>query len=78
MYRVSIVNNKYRAVLVASNASANTIFEDSDWRVFAAKLKEAMEHEAQISLHADTVKIRRPSALEVSEHGERRRSNKTV
>lgn len=49
MYRVSIHNDKYRAVLVGSHESCNTIFEHEDWRVFSTKLKQAIEHEATLS-----------------------------
>jgi len=44
MYRVSIRDDKYRAVLVGSNDI--TWFEESDWRRFASALKIRMEHEA--------------------------------
>lgn len=76
MYRVSIQNNKYRAVLIGSHRSANTVFEFEDWRDFTARLKRAIEHEAAITLHTGASASHESGisrASELSSHGDRRK-----
>lgn len=73
MYRVTIHDKKYRAVLVGSSTSANVSFEHEDWRIFSQKLKREIEYEAAITLHGENAKresIR--SEPEISGIGERR------
>ena len=73
MFRVFInqKTSEYSAVEVG-NPKRNFAFDD--WRYFSARLKREMEHDAEISLHADAVEAEPKSLSEDVEHGERRRT----